>query len=1080
MLRYCLTNRSAILLAALLLCLIGNITYAQVGIGTLTPDANAILHLEHGASPKGFMLPRLTTAQRTALGGAMGAAQIGMMVVDSSGTNKGLWLWTGSSWVPFAFQGDGPWNSASNYVYLNSNTDSVGVGLSNPTEKLEVAGNVKAYNMGTYAWGTPSTIKATVVSNVVTDFGTLRLERGRDTGTPGPVATNDVLGRVAFAGHNGANYQLGAFIDGVATQNWTGAAQGAGLTFYTTPNGTLTSIAQMNIDASGWVTMKNASISPNAPDALTILPYGAGLGQTGALALRELTGNGSNYVGFKAPDNLGATMVWTLPGADGINGQVLTTNGTGLLSWANPGSTSPWTRTTNYTYPVTLTDSIGIGTATPLQALDVAGNIRANGLVVGSDSVFYTTGGNWVIHIGPNAGKDNTIGTQSVYIGPSAGMMDNAGAFNTMIGNQAGMSINGGNANTIIGHKAMLGTSTGASNTVVGAEAGNFITGSYNTLLGYYSSAADNLTNATAIGYNAHVATSNSLVLGYNNVGTYTNIGIGTDSPDTTLHVVGKMRYQDGTEAAGYVLTSDASGNATWGAPASTGPWTSATNYIYPVALGDSVGLGTNTPSERLDISGHLRLQGEAISPTGTGTSGSIWLGDATTRYNSIFQTATSHNLAFWTNNGSWNEIMTIVNANGRVGIGTSAPNEKLEVAGNIRARQVWAVEDGAQGFLVGGSYNVQPNDAGELALLHARGTAAAPNPLQNGDRLGNISFNGYDGTDFVDGARIHAVATEPFAPGAHGSLLAFRTVPNGTTGALDRMLIGNDGQVTIGDGANTMSQRLNVDGNIAAFNPTNTASFMAMSNSNIANNNSTITLIRSRGGSMTTPTGIQSNDRIGTMEFVGHNGTSYSMGASIRAEATEIWNAAAQGSRISFLTTANGDASAQERMVIDHNGNIGIGGPADVNYRFRAYGKLRSNGVNETSDRRWKQDIVPVDGALRKVMALQGVYYHWRTAEYPQMNFGTGRQMGLIAQDVEQVVPELVSTDADGYKSVEYSHMVALLLEAMKEQQAQIEELKRENAELRQGSAQLETLEVRMRLLEAQLSRMQPEQAKK
>jgi hypothetical protein len=65
-----------------------------------------------------------------------------------------------------------------------------------------------------------------------------------------------------------------------------------------------------------------------------------------------------------------------------------------------------------------------------------------------------------------------------------------------------------------------------------------------------------------------------------------------------------------------------------------------------------------------------------------------------------------------------------------------------------------------------------------------------------------------------------------------------------------------------------------------------------------------------------------------------------------------------------------------------------------------------------------------------------------------------TKKEIGLIAQDLEQVYPELVSTDQDGYKSVQYSHLVPVLIEAIKEQQKQIEGLKKqaENSDSKYG----------------------------
>ena len=122
------------------------------------------------------------------------------------------------------------------------------------------------------------------------------------------------------------------------------------------------------------------------------------------------------------------------------------------------------------------------------------------------------------------------------------------------------------NNNSSFGDHSLYNNTTGANNAGFGMEAlGSNTTGTYNTAVGYFADVASgNLTNATAIGANTTVAKSNSIVLGYN-----ANVGIGTSAPDTTFHLVGKMKYQDGTQGSGYILTSDNAGNATWASASS-------------------------------------------------------------------------------------------------------------------------------------------------------------------------------------------------------------------------------------------------------------------------------------------------------------------------------------------------------------------------------------------------------------------------------------------------------------------------------------------------------------------------------
>jgi len=89
-------------------------------------------------------------------------------------------------------------------------------------------------------------------------------------------------------------------------------------------------------------------------------------------------------------------------------------------------------------------------------------------------------------------------------------------------------------------------------------------------------------------------------------------------------------------------------------------------------------------------------------------------------------------------------------------------------------------------------------------------------------------------------------------------------------------------------------------------------------------------------------------------------------------------------------------------------------------------------------SDLKYKRDVTQIDGALGKVQQLRGIEFNWKDEE----KFGGQREIGLIAQEVAEVVPELTSRSR-GDMYVNYDRTVALLIEAIKEQQRQIDELK-------------------------------------
>ena len=97
--------------------------------------------------------------------------------------------------------------------------------------------------------------------------------------------------------------------------------------------------------------------------------------------------------------------------------------------------------------------------------------------------------------------------------------------------------------------------------------------------------------------------------------------------------------------------------------------------------------------------------------------------------------------------------------------------------------------------------------------------------------------------------------------------------------------------------------------------------------------------------------------------------------------------------------------------------------------------GSVTATAFYYSSDRRLKENIVQIGDAVSIVENLEGVSFNWKE--------NGEKSIGLIAQDVEKVLPEVISTDNKGYKSISYANLVAVLIEAVKEQQGEINELK-------------------------------------
>ena len=134
----------------------------------------------------------------------------------------------------------------------------------------------------------------------------------------------------------------------------------------------------------------------------------------------------------------------------------------------------------------------------------------------------------------------------------------------------------------------------------------------------------------------------------------------------------------------------------------------------------------------------------------------------------------------------------------------------------------------------------------------------------------------------------------------------------------------------------------------------------------------------------------------------------------------------------------------------------------------YNAPEKIEKITVTENSDGTWSQNKEIVDSGLKdniepissstsltKVLQLNPVYYKWRKDIVPSSflkAYGEGRQIGLIAQEVEDIIPEVIK---DGtlydkqWKGINYSKLTAMLIGAVKEQQEQIEELKTRITEL-------------------------------
>ena len=242
------------------------------------------------------------------------------------------------------------------------------------------------------------------------------------------------------------------------------------------------------------------------------------IGAAGALRLADT--DSSNYVAFKSPGTVASNVTWTLPSADGTNGQALTTNGSGTLAFSTI-STSAATPTTLGTVYGSMTTS---GASPYLTAL-------------GYDAGASTTGVNNTF-IGFEAGNDNTTGTDNTAVGYQALDVNTIGIRNTAIGSGSLGANTTGSYNTAVGQVSLNKNTTGANNVALGyAVLSENLTGGGNTGIGWQALGNSTASNNTAVGYGAlqyDTTGADNTAVGYGaldaNTTGYDNSAVGRDA----------------------------------------------------------------------------------------------------------------------------------------------------------------------------------------------------------------------------------------------------------------------------------------------------------------------------------------------------------------------------------------------------------------------------------------------------------------------------------------------------------------------------------------------------------------------
>ena len=346
--------------------------------------------------------------------------------------------------------------------------------------------------------------------------------------------------------------------------------------------------------------------------------------RTGSLNIGTGTTSNSRFVvsSIAGTTSLVVTEDGSVYNRGGGNNDSNTAFGNGALVSNTPDGGGPLG--SNGTYNVALgTGAMGVNTT------------GYSNLAIGAYALYYNNG-TYNVAIGGSALQSNTTGSQNMAIGGysllynttgikntavgTSALQNSRGDYNTAIGNFSGYSITYASSNTLIGFQAGTGITTGSNNTIIadtgyGGTGGGITTGNNNLIIAQNHGNTTGITtgsNNTIIGKVTGLATglSASVIIsdGSGNIRFYSDIngnsGIGTSSPSTKLHVYanqsGAFRLQDGTQANGYILTSDTNGVGTWTASKST---SYNTYFVDPIVGSNSTGVYENAskPFQTID-----------------------------------------------------------------------------------------------------------------------------------------------------------------------------------------------------------------------------------------------------------------------------------------------------------------------------------------------------------------------------------------------------------------------------------------------------------------------------------------------
>lgn len=692
----------------------------------------------------------------------------------------------------------------------------------------------------------------------------------------------------------------------------------------------------------------------------------------------------------------------------------------------------------------------------------------------GYQALFSDTTGMGNTANGTAALYSNTSGNYNVAFGGYALYLNTTGTLNTATGGRALYNATA-TGNTADGHYALYATTTGGFNTAVGLQAMEYNTiGSNNTALGYDAGpdqSLPGLNNTTAIGSNADVTQSNSMVLGsisgVNGATTSTNVGIGTTAPQYTLDVhgtgnfTGLVNFASGQQFPGTsMITGVTAGTGLTGGGTSGNVTLNVdpTKVVTGVIAGtDLTGGGTGgLLTLNLDITqipqlnfantftGNQTVNGN-LSATGWVTGLGFNIGS------NIFAWGQYPSAnAFVGFSGNAATTGTSNTANGYQALAANTSGSGNSASGNLALTS----NTTGSGNVADGSFALYLNNTGTANT--ASGGRALYSNTTGSDNTADGNSALYSNSTGTENTAVGSNALRSNGIGTANTAIGWHALYSNTTGSYS-VAIGYGALASSTTGANNAIGLAALSYNTTGF-ANNAMGYQTLYINTTGSNNTAIG--DAALGANTTGIG---NTAVGYGSGWGNQTGNYNTCLG--------YSCGTQVDGLSYATAIGAYAEVNQSHAIVLGGALGSGAnvnvgidtatPSNVFTIAQGAGQAIADGWATYSSRRWKTNIHTLHDALAKVEQLRGVSY--------DLKANGQHEVGVIAEEVGVVVPEVVTWETNGKdaRSVDYSRLTALLIEATKEQQMLIRQQKEQ---IRAQQAQIVRLTREVKTIQATL----------